>query len=95
MQGQRVAVLGGSVQERQLEEMARSFSLQVQWVVRADYDAAFDAVVRGEADAVVRVTTDRTGRRVLSVSARNTPQEFEIFYIVEYSIDVAGTEAVP
>lgn len=53
MQGQRVAVLGGSVQERQLEEMARSFSLQVQWVVRADYDAAFDAVVRGEADAVV------------------------------------------
>src|SRR5690606_32719060 len=36
----------------------------------------------GEADAVVRITADKTGRRVLSVSARNTPQEFEIFYQV-------------
>jgi LPS-assembly lipoprotein len=49
----------------------------------------------GEADAVLRVTTDRTGRRVLSVSARNTPQEFEIFYVVEYSIERAGAEVVP
>jgi LPS-assembly lipoprotein len=49
----------------------------------------------GEADAVVRVTVDRTGRRVLSVSARNTPQEFEIFYVVEYSIDAGGTQVVP
>jgi LPS-assembly lipoprotein len=49
----------------------------------------------GEADAVVRVTTDRTGRRVLSVSARNTPQEFEIFYVVEYSIDAGGKQVVP
>jgi len=44
---------------------------------------------------VVRVTTDRTGRRVLSVSARNTPQEFEIFYVVEYSIDAGGKQVVP
>ncbi|MCM2312484.1 MAG: hypothetical protein NDI84_13875, partial [Steroidobacteraceae bacterium] len=29
-----------------------------------------------EADAVIRVRTDRSRRRVLSVSARNTPQEF-------------------
>jgi LPS-assembly lipoprotein len=49
----------------------------------------------GEADAVIRVRTDRTGRRVLSVSARNTPQEFEIFYEVVYSIDVGGREVVP
>ncbi|MGL4437618.1 MAG: PAS domain-containing protein [Giesbergeria sp.] len=53
MQGQRVAVLAGSVQERQLDDMARSFSLQVQWVSRPDYDTAFDAVVQGQADAVV------------------------------------------
>ena len=46
----------------------------------------------GEADAVIRVTQDRTGRRVLSVSARNTPQEYQIFYAVEFSIarDLAG-----
>ena len=49
----------------------------------------------GEADAVIRVRTDKTGRRVLSVSARNTPQEFEIFYTIEYSIDVGGAEVVP
>ena len=44
---------------------------------------------------MVRVTVDRTGRRVLSVSARNTPQEFEVFYEVEYSIERAGAEVVP
>ena len=48
----------------------------------------------GEADAVVRITADKTGRRVLSVSARNTPQEFEIFYLVEYSIDAGGQQVV-
>lgn len=53
------------------------------------------AASAGEADAVIRVQTDKTGRRVLSVSARNTPQEYEVFYAVEYVIDVAGREAVP
>jgi LPS-assembly lipoprotein len=47
------------------------------------------------ADAVVRVSRDRTGRRVLSVSARNTPEEFEVFYAVDYSIDRGGEEVVP
>ena len=49
----------------------------------------------GVADAVIRVLHDRTGRRVLSVSTRNTPQEYEVFYSVEYAIDRAGQEAVP
>jgi LPS-assembly lipoprotein len=53
------------------------------------------AASTGEADAVVRITVDRTGRRVLSVSARNTPQEFEIFYEIEYSIDAGGQQVVP
>jgi LPS-assembly lipoprotein len=53
------------------------------------------AASTGEADAVVRVTVDRTGRRVLSVSVRNTPQEFEIFYEIEYSIDSGGRQVVP
>jgi LPS-assembly lipoprotein len=47
------------------------------------------------ADAVVRVRIDRTGRRVLAVSARNTPTEFEIFYVLEYSIDRGGQQVVP
>jgi LPS-assembly lipoprotein len=52
------------------------------------------AASAGEAGAVVRVRIDRTGRRVLAVSARNTPTEFEIFYVVEYSVDRAGQEVV-
>jgi LPS-assembly lipoprotein len=53
-------------------------------------------IVRGSsaADIVLRIRRDRSGRRVLSVSARNTPQEFEVFYNVEYTIDQAGREIV-
>ncbi len=47
-----------------------------------------------EADTVVRIQRDRSGRRVLSVSARNTPQEYEIFYSVEYSVDRGGKEVL-
>jgi LPS-assembly lipoprotein len=47
-----------------------------------------------EADLVVRIRGDRSGRRVLSVSARNTPQEYEVYYNVEYSVDRGGQEIV-
>jgi LPS-assembly lipoprotein len=47
-----------------------------------------------EAETVVRIQKDRGGRRVLSVSARNTPQEYEIFYSIEYSVDRAGREVL-
>jgi LPS-assembly lipoprotein len=68
------------------------FSIEVfRGLERAGAQRAASA---GEADAVLRVTLDRTGRRVLSVSARNTPQEFEIFYAVEYSIDAGGQQVV-
>lgn len=46
------------------------------------------------ADTVVRIQRDRGGRRVLSVSARNTPQEYEIYYTVEYSVDRGGREVL-
>jgi LPS-assembly lipoprotein len=42
----------------------------------------------------VRIQRDRSGRRVLSVSARNTPQEYEIFYSIEYSVDRGGKEVL-
>ena len=60
-----------------------------------DGAGAVRAASAGTADAVIRVLHDRTGRRVLSVSARNTPQEYEVFYNVEFAIDRAGAEAVP
>jgi LPS-assembly lipoprotein len=47
-----------------------------------------------QADMVVRIQRDRGGRRVLSVSARNTPQEYEIFYSIEYSVDRGGKEVL-
>jgi LPS-assembly lipoprotein len=47
-----------------------------------------------EAQLVLRIRSDRSGRRVLSVSARNTPQEYEIYYNVEYTVDRGGQEVV-
>jgi LPS-assembly lipoprotein len=52
------------------------------------------ASTSAEADTVVRIQRDRSGRRVLSVSARNTPQEYEIFYSIEYSVDRGGKEVL-
>jgi LPS-assembly lipoprotein len=46
------------------------------------------------ADAVIRVEQDRTGRRVLSVSARNTPQEYQVYYMLGYSIERGDQKAV-
>jgi LPS-assembly lipoprotein len=44
------------------------------------------------AQTVIRIQRDRSGRRVLSTSARNTPQEYEVFYDVEYTVDRGGQE---
>jgi len=52
------------------------------------------AATSSDADLVVRIRGDRSGRRVLSVSARNTPQEYEIYYNVEYSVERGGQEIV-
>lgn len=49
----------------------------------------------GEATAVVKIIKDQSGQRVLSVSARNTPEEYEVFYAVEYSVASGGTELIP
>ena len=47
-----------------------------------------------DATAVVRILKDESGQRVLSVSARNTPEEYEVFYAVEYSVTSGGTELI-
>lgn len=39
-----------------------------------------------EANATFSIEADVTGERVLSVSARNVPTEFEVFYTVFYSV---------
>jgi LPS-assembly lipoprotein len=50
---------------------------------------------RALASAVVRIRGEASGQRVLSVSSRNTPEEYEIYYIVEYSVDGGGRELIP
>lgn len=47
---------------------------------------------RDGATAVLKVERDQTGQRVLSVSARNTPTEYEIYYTVTYSVRSAEAE---
>ena len=39
------------------------------------------------ATASLNITYDETDQRVLSVSARNVPTEYEVYYTIEYSID--------
>lgn len=55
---------------------------------------AVTTTAASEAATVVRVRVDRTGRRVLAVSARNTPTEFEIYYLLDYTVDRNGTQVV-
>ena len=40
-----------------------------------------------EATATFTISFDQTGQRVLSVSARNVPTEYEVFYTIEYALD--------
>ncbi len=41
---------------------------------------------RGDAGAVLTIVEDTTGQRVLSVSSRNIPREYEIYYIITFTL---------
>lgn len=49
----------------------------------------------GNAGAVLKIHEDESGQRVLTVSARNVPNEYDVYYIVRYSLEVAGEQKVP
>ncbi|MBI3150487.1 MAG: transporter substrate-binding domain-containing protein [Betaproteobacteria bacterium] len=53
LDGRRVAVLQGSIQEAQFQSLAQSFALRVELVAHKDFAQAFTAVKIGSADAVV------------------------------------------
>ena len=40
-----------------------------------------------DSTAILSILYDETDQRVLSVSARNVPTEYEVFYNIEYAID--------
>lgn len=48
-----------------------------------------------EARTVIRIFSDQTGRRTLTVTARNVPAEYEVYYRLTFAVDVNGSEAVP
>jgi LPS-assembly lipoprotein len=49
---------------------------------------------RQEAGAVLRILEDTSGQRILSVSARNTPREYEIFYVITFSLESEGASLI-
>jgi len=53
-------------------------------------------LVEARADAAARliISEDSTGQRVLSVSARNIPREYEIFYTVTFSLEADGQSLI-
>jgi LPS-assembly lipoprotein len=69
------------------------FSIELGRALRAS--GATTAASAAAADAVIRVAQDRTGRRVLSVSSRNVPQEYQVYYVLGYSVDRGDKQVVP
>jgi LPS-assembly lipoprotein len=47
---------------------------------------------REEADSVLLISEDDTGQRVLSVSARNTPREYEVYYAVTVAVQAGSRQ---
>lgn len=48
-----------------------------------------------EATATLVIHEDETGQRVLSVSARNVPTEYEVYYSVVYGVDSGENNLLP
>jgi LPS-assembly lipoprotein len=46
------------------------------------------------ADTVIRILSDVSGRRTLSVSARNVPNEYEVYYAISYAVSIDGKEVL-
>ena len=63
--------------------------------LRAQLQAADITIVESpqDATATLSILADETGQRVLSVSARNVPTEYEVYYSVEYALS-AGEESL-
>ena len=76
-------------------------SMQRTYIATEDRHSIFYAELRGalrangveladsamDAGAVLYIHVDDTGQRVLSVSARNVPREYEVHYTVQFSVE--------
>eukprot|EP00736_Rhodelphis_marinus_P000813 Rmarinus@m.21583 len=96
LDGKTVAVLDGSVQEDYLHKLATNFSLDVNWLPSNDLDNAFNAVVNGEADAVVS-SHYYGNNKMQALSLNATPILFQparLFYAVSPHRDGAILEVI-
>ena len=50
---------------------------------------------RDQASAVVSILRDSVSRRVLSVSATNQPNQYEVTYTMGFTVNAAGKELLP
>jgi len=48
-----------------------------------------------DATAIFTLFSDDTAQRVLSVSARNVPTEYEVYYTITYRLDLGATTLLP
>jgi LPS-assembly lipoprotein len=67
---------------REFEARLRSAGVEIT-------DSAADAT------ATFTISFDDTSQRVLSVSARNVPTEYEVYYTLAYSLDAGATNLMP
>ncbi len=79
--------------QRTYIDAADEFS-QFTRALRRELESVGVDVVDSPSDATATLTIlfDDTGQRVLSVSARNVPTEFEVFYTVEYRLSAGETD---
>jgi LPS-assembly lipoprotein len=56
--------------------------------------ASGSRVAGSGATATIEVLTDDSGQRVLSVSASNTPTEYEVYYTVRYRVRIGDKEVL-
>lgn len=90
------AVTAPAVMERTYVEAGDRYSLFAR-ELKASLRAAGVEVTESmsEATAVFVLTYDETSQRVLSVSARNVPTEYEVFYTITYNIDAGADTLLP
>lgn len=64
--------------------------------LRESLQASGARIVTDEKDAtaIVKIIKDVSGQRVLTVSGRNTPEEYEVFYAIEYSVNGRTEELI-
>jgi LPS-assembly lipoprotein len=90
------AVTAPPVMERTYIESGDSYSLflrELKSGLRSAGVELTDSIA--DATAVFTITYDETAQRVLSVSARNVPTEYEVFYTVTYSLDSGADSLLP